>query len=85
MRVFAKLAANQFGAAEHIAPLIVAAKLHVAVIVLEEVVKVVRLHDHIVKLKKAQALLHTLFIALGPQHIINGEAGAYFTQKLNIV
>ena len=47
----------------HIAPLIVAAKLHIAAVVLEHVVEVVALHDHVVELEEGQALLHALLIA----------------------
>ena len=52
--VLAELAANKLCAAQHIRPLIVAAKLHIAAVVLEHVVEVVALHDHVVKLKEAE-------------------------------
>ena len=40
------------GATEHVGPLVVAAKLHVAAVVLEEVVEIVALHYHVVELWK---------------------------------
>ena len=52
---------------------------------LEHVVEVIALHDHVVELQEAQALLHALLIALGPQHVIHREAGANLPQQLNIV
>jgi len=48
--VLAQLAADQLGAAQHIAPLVVAAELHIAAVVLEHIVEVVALHDHVVEL-----------------------------------
>ena len=36
-------------------PLVVAAELHIAAVVLEEVIEVVGLHDHVVELQEAQA------------------------------
>ena len=85
MRVLSKLAADEFRAAEHVRPLIVAAELHVAVVVLEQVVEIVGLHNHVVEFKEAQALFHTLLVALGAEHIIDGEACADLAQKLDIV
>ena len=52
---------------------------------LEEVVEVVALHYHVVKLKEAESLLHALLVALGTEHIVNGEAGTDLTQKLNVI
>ena len=52
---------------------------------LEEVVEVVGLHDHVVELKEGKPLLHALLIALGAQHIVHGEARAHLAQQLNIV
>ena len=72
-------------AAQHIAPLVVAAELHIAAVVLEQVVEVVGLHNHVVELQEGQALLHSLLIALGPEHIVDGEAGAHLAQQLHIV
>ena len=52
---------------------------------LEHIVEVVALHDHIVEFQEAQALLHALLIALGPQHIVDGEAGAHLPQQVHVV
>ena len=85
VRILAELAADQLGAAQHIGPLVVAAELHVAAIVLEQVVEVIGLHDHVVEFQEGQALLHALLVALGAQHIVHREAGADLAQKLNII
>ena len=85
MGVLAELAANKLCAAEHIAPLIVAAELHIAAVVLEHVVEVVALHYHVVELKEAQTLFHALLVAFSSEHIVDGEACADFAQNLNIV
>ena len=81
----AQLAADQLGAAQHVAPLVVAAELHVAAVVLEHVVEVVALHDHVVEFEEGQSLLHPLLVALGPQHIVDREAGAHLPQQLDVV
>ena len=83
--VLAQLAADKLGAAQHVAPLVVAAKLHVAAEVLEHVVEVVALHNHVVELQEGQALLHALLVALGPEHVVHAEAGAHFPQQLHVV
>ena len=80
MCVLAELFADKLCAAEHIAPLVVAAKLHIAAVFLIESVKVVALHYHIVEFKEAQALLHALLIALRAQHIVNREARTDLSQ-----
>ncbi len=83
--ILAQLAADQLSAAQHVAPLVIAAKLHVAAIVLEHVVEVVALHDHVVEFQEGQALLHALLIALGAQHIVHREAGTHITQQFHVV
>ena len=85
MRVLAELPADQLRAAEHIAPLVVAAELHIAAVVLEEVIEVVGLHDHVVELKEAQALFHALLVALGAEHIVDAEARAHLAQQLDVI
>ena len=52
---------------------------------LEHVVEVVALHDHVVELQEAQTTLHALLVAAGTQHIIDGEATTHFTQHFNVV
>ncbi len=85
MSILAELAADKLCASEHIGPLVIAAELHIAAVVLIEVVKVVALHDHIVELKEAESLLHALLVALGSEHVVDGEACADLAQKLNVV
>jgi len=52
---------------------------------LEHVVEIIALHDHVVELQEAQTLLHTLLVALGTEHIVDAEAAAYLAQQLDIV
>ena len=83
--VLAQLSADQLGTAQHVAPLVVAAELHVAAIVLEHVVEIVALHDHVVEFQEAETLLHALLVALGTQHVVDGEACAHLAQHFDIV
>ena len=75
---------DQFCSAEHVAPLIVAAELHVAAVMLVEVPEVVRLHDHVVELQKAQPAFHALLVTFGPQHVVDREAGAHLAQQIDV-
>ena len=52
MGVLAQLTAYQFGSAQHIAPLVITAKLHVAAVPLKQLIKVIALHNHVVELKE---------------------------------
>ena len=83
--ILAQLAADQLGAAQHVAPLVVPAELHVAAIVLEHVVEVVALHDHVVELQEAEAFFEALLIALGAEHVVDGEACADLAQELDVI
>ena len=83
--IFAKLPANQFGAAQHVAPLVIASELHIAAVVLEQVVEIVGLHGHVVELQEAQALLHPLLEALCPEHVVHGEASADVPDEIDVV
>ena len=85
MRVLSKLAADKLSAPQHVGPLIVPAKLHVTSIVLEHMVEIVRLHDHIVKLQEGQPLFHSLLVALRPKHVVHGKAGSYLPDQIHIV
>ena len=46
--ILAELPADQLGTAEHVAPLIVSAELHVAAVFLVQCIEIVALHDHVV-------------------------------------
>ena len=48
-------------------------------------VEVVALHDHVGEFQEGQAFLHALLVAFGAQHVVHAEAGANFTQQLNVV
>ena len=66
MGVFAEFLSYKLGPGKHVAPLVIAAELHIAAVVLEHIVEIIRLHDHIVELKEAQSSLPALLVALGP-------------------
>ena len=83
--VLAQLLADQLGAAQHVAPLVVAAELHIAAKMLEQVVEVVGLHDHVVEFQEGQSPLHALAVAVRPEHVVDGEARANFPQQLHVV
>jgi len=52
---------------------------------LVEVIEVVGLHDHVIKLKEGKSLFHSLLIAFCRQHTVNGEASTNLAQKLNVI
>ena len=52
---------------------------------LEQVVKIVALHDHIVEFQEGEALFHALLVAFGAQHIVHAEARAHFAKQFHIV
>ena len=85
MGVLAKLLPDKVSSCQHIGPLVISSELHIAAIVLIKPVEVIGLHDHIVELKESEALLHTLLIASGCQHMIYREAGSYIPEELYIV
>ena len=85
MSILAQLTANQLSTAQHVAPLIVAAELHVAAVFLEQHIEVVALHNHVVELQEAQSLFHTLLVALCSQHVVYGKACAYLAKQLYII
>ena len=52
---------------------------------LEQVVEVIGLHGHVVKLQERKALFHPLLEALCPEHVVDREASANVPDKLYIV
>ena len=52
---------------------------------LEHVVEIVGLHDHVVEFQKAQAALHALLVAFCAQHVVDREACADLAQQINII
>ncbi len=52
---------------------------------LEHIVKVIGLHDHVVELEEAQTFFHALLVALSTQHVVHREACSDLAQKLNVV
>ena len=85
MGILPQLPPDELRAAQHIGPLVVAAELHIAAVVLEEVVEVIGLHGHIVELQEGQALFHPLLKALRPEHVVDREAGADVPDELHVV
>ena len=81
--IFAELAADQLGTAEHVAPLVISAELHVAAVFLVQCIEIVALHDHVVEFQEAQAAFHTLFVALCSQHAVYAEVCAYLAQYID--
>ena len=53
MCILAQLAANQFCSAQHVAPLVIAAKLHVAAVPFEQLIEIIALHNHVVEFQEA--------------------------------
>ena len=82
---FLVFAANQFHTGQHVGPLVVAAHFQHTVIVLMQRIKIIRLHDHVVKLKERQALVPTFLIALGRQHVVHGKMRAHFPQQVHVI
>ena len=85
VRVLAQLFADQLGAGQHVAPLVIAAELHVDAVTLVELQEIVGLHDHVVELQEAESVLHPLLVASGPQHVVDGEMGADVPDKLDVI
>ncbi len=69
--ILAKLPSDQLCAPQHVAPLVVPAKLHITAVFLEQHIEIIALHDHIVELKEAKPLLHPLLITFGRQHAVH--------------
>ena len=82
--IFAQLFTDQFRAAQHIAPLVITAELHIAAVVLEQVIEIVALHDHVVEFQERESLFHPLLVTFGAQHIIHRKTGADLSQQIDI-
>ena len=52
---------------------------------LEEIIEVIALHDHIVEFQEGKTLFHALLVALGTKHVIDREAGAHIAQQIDII
>ena len=86
-RIFTLLAADEIRAAQHVAPLVVAAHLQTAAVVLEQLEEVVGLHEHVGELEEGKSVFgcHACFIAVGSQHFVDGEHGADVAHELDEV
>ena len=65
--------------------LVIATHLQAAPMSLEQLKKVIALHQHIVELKEGQPPLQPLLVTLCRQHAVNGKVNADISDKLNIV
>ncbi len=48
-------------------------------------IKIVRLHYHVIELQKAESFFHTLFVALGAEHIVYRETRAHVAEQIYVV
>ena len=85
VRIPSVLSTDQLGAGQHIAPLVVAAELQVAAVILVEPVKIIRLHDHVVKLDKGQALVPSLLIAFRRKHPVYRKMRPDLTKQFHVI
>ena len=85
VRILAELLSDQLGAGQHVGPLVIAAELEVAAVILVESQEIIALHHHVVELKEGEALLHALLVALCSQHVVDREARTDLAQELDIV
>ena len=79
------LAADEVGARQNVAPLVVAAQLELAAVLAEEHQKVIRLHEHIVEFEEGEPLLHAGTVALRREHLVDGEIRADLAQKVDVI
>ena len=81
-----KLTADQFCPCQHIAPLVITAELQVTSVVLEQLIEIIRLHDHVVKLQETQSFFHSLLVTLCCQHTVYTEkCGPTSRSTFNII
>ncbi len=83
--VLAQFLADQFRTAEHVAPLVISAELHIAAVLLVQAQEIVGLHDHVVELEETQSLFHALLVAFRPQHVVDGEACSDVTDEIDVI
>ena len=83
--ILSRNAAYKVGTRQNIAPLIVAADLERATVILVQPQKIVRLHGHVVKFQKAQTFFQTRLKAIRSEHFVYGKIRAVVAQKIYIV
>ena len=83
--VLVQLLADEVDAAEHVGPLIVAAELHLAAVILVQSVEVVALHQHIGKFKEGKSGLHAVDIAARAEHFVYIELRSDVTHEIQEV
>jgi len=77
--------ADEFGAGQHVAPLVVAAHLQGTAVMLKQIQKIIALQEHVVELDKVEALFQADFVAFGSQHFVDAEMPADIAQEFNVV
>ncbi|MPM87815.1 hypothetical protein SDC9_134915 [bioreactor metagenome] len=77
-------AADQIDSGDHIAPLILAAELHLAVVIAVQDVKVIRLKNGVIEFQKTQPAFEAHLHRLLGQHFVDAELIADFAQKIEI-
>ena len=85
MGVLAELSSDELGTCQHVGPLVIAAELEVAAVILEQFVEIICLHQHVIELKECESLFHPLLVAFRPQHVIYRKMRTHLAQELNIV
>ena len=79
------LLADKLYAAQHVAPLVVAAHLEHAAVLAVELEEVVALKQHIAHLEEGEAFFHALLVALEGEHAVYGILGAYIPHEIEEV
>ena len=82
MGALLELFAYQVYSRDYISPLIVAAHLQTAIAGLRQMVEIVRLEQHVVKLDEIEAGFHPDFVAFGGKHPVDTEVPADIAQEI---
>lgn len=76
--------ADEAGAGDDIAPLVLAAELQFAAIILVQDVEVVGLQEHVIEFEERQAGFQPLFDRLGGEHLVDVEVPADVAQEIQV-
>ena len=83
--IFSKFTTNQLCTCKHIAPLIISAKFQITAVFLEQLIEIIRLHDHVVELEEAKPFFHSLLVTLCCQHTVYRKMRTNFAKDFYIV
>ena len=84
MGALAELSAYKFYSGDDISPLVVAAHLQAAVAFLRQIIEIICLEQHIIKLDEIEAGFQADLVAFGGEHPVYAEVPADITQELNV-